>query len=189
VLQLQTSIYTGSEPQQSFTIDLSDANGSWEVIGINPSTLQSVYPDPQITPLEQPLSAEDLSAIYGFAILQAYTVDNPLPGSEIEQLYIVKSTDLAADPQELDAEVQAGIIKWLNAMPFAITWVDNAEAIKLVGLGKDALVTFGNVVPHDDQSFEVILDFRYNDENKTLVTYIFQQNGGNWQIVEFGGNG
>ena len=74
-------------------------------------------------------------------------------------------------------------------MPFAITWVDNAEAIKLVGLGKDALVTFGNVVPHDDQSFEVILDFRYNDENKTLVTYIFQQNGGNWQIVEFGGNG
>ena len=94
-----------------------------------------------------------------------------------------------ANPQELDAEVQAGIIKWLNAMPFAITWVDNAEAIKLVGLGKDALVTFGNVVPHDDQSFEVILDFRYNDENKTLVTYIFQQNGGNWQIVEFGGNG
>jgi len=189
VLQIQTSIYTENEPQQSFTIDLSDANGSWEVIGINPNTLQSVYPDPQIISPEQPLSTDDLSAIYGFAILQAYTVDNPLPGSEIEQLYLVKSTDLATDPQELDAKVQAGIIEWLKAMPFTITWVENAEAVTLAGFGKDALVTFGNVVPHDDQSFETILDFRYNDENKTLVTYIFQQNGGNWQIVEFGGNG
>ena len=190
MLQLQASLYTGDQPQQDFTINFSNANGRWEVQNLTLNTPPSTYPGPQPLTSNQSLSDADLVDIYSFAILQAYTNDNPLAGNEIKQLYIVQNTALAAEPTDFSPEMQAGIIEWLAGLPFKITWVESADSVTLEGLGKDAIVTLGNIVPHDEQSFEVMIDLRYNEQNKTLLTYIFQNiPDGGWQIVEFGGNG
>jgi len=192
-IQVHVSIqFPDDQPGRNLILNTIYRNGVWNAQLQDITEQQSPYPRPQnASGGNLQLSFDDIGSIYGKAILQAYTIDTPLPGVEISNLHLVQSTDFAADPIILPPEVQNMIAEKLDFMPFELHWVENQEMVLSDIVDQDAaIVTLGNITPsEEDGSVEVIIDFYFSKENRILVTYILRNIDGEWQITDFGGLG
>jgi hypothetical protein len=195
ILTLFSTVYYADQPNQNLTIQLSNFNGPWEVVSLERPKIQQLQPYPEPATDEaasteipnEPLSFAEISEIYAAAVLQAYLVDNPLPEANLSELYLLQNTGLAVDSITLPPEVQDGIKHELEDLPFSVIW----EEIRPENPGDNAaIITFGYILPHDDQgAVEVMIDFYFDESNAALVTYILRKIDGKWQVTEFGGMG
>ena len=190
MLQVLSTVYYADQFSQNMVINLNNNNGLWEVVSVDIPAPSSTHSALDLGDESTPLSFEDISSIYKAAILQAYTIDNPMPGVEISTLYLLQSTELAKDPMILPPEVQMGITEALAPLPFEVIWVEDRADNPSGDTDRDgAIITFGHIVLHNDGTVEVMIDLFFSEENRILVTYILENIDGDWQITDFGGMG
>ncbi len=184
--------YPGDQPSQHLTYNIIYQNGQWNAKLKDTSDQQNTYPTTSnSSEVNALLSFDEIASIYTTAVLQAYSVDTPMPRADVSELYLIQSTDLAAKSIIIPPEVQSKITDSLDKMSFSCHWVENQEMI-LADFSDPGtiIVTFGSIFSHDDEeSVEVMIDLFYNEENRILVTYILHRIDGEWQITEFGGMG
>ena len=98
LLSVFATVYYPDQPNQNLTFELAENSGFWEVVNLNMPNMQQPYPGPiNEVNWQAVLPFEEMASIYAAAFLQAYTVDTSLPGIEISELYISKSTGLAVE--------------------------------------------------------------------------------------------
>ncbi len=195
LLQVNVSVYFLDQPQIDIQITLSDSSGAWEVIDLETILAPSSAELVETFGENLPLSFDEIATIYSAAILQAYTTDSPMPGVDIPEMYIVKTTVLSNNPVEIPELARAGIEAAFESLPFAIVWVESRTDVPIDSAtgkvaGSGGLIELGNIDPREDGSIEVMINLHYSDAAQVLATYILQNiPDGGWQIVEFGGNG
>lgn len=188
-LSVFSSMYFVDQPSQNLVIQLENNNGNWEIINFEmPKTEHPNTSTENDEVRSAHLSFDEMATIYSAAFLQAYTIDNLIPGTEISELYILQNTGLAVNSISLPLEVQEGINQALGTHPFEITWVEERSE-KLIE-SQEAILTLGYILPHnEDGAVEVLIELQLSEFKGILVTYILQNIDGEWQITEFGGMG
>jgi hypothetical protein len=178
---------------QSLHFQLSNTSGSWQVIQYESDMVNSSSSG--VNQPELNLTFEEMAEIYAAAVIQAYTVENPIQEENITSLYLLQSTGLAVDSIRLSPEVQSGILEALNHMPFDVLWVENRDSISLtdmdntIGAGS-AVITFGTISPNDENgAAQVMIEVEFNTSDRILITYILEKIDGVWKITDFGGMG
>lgn len=193
-LQVYITIYTADQSSWNLDIRLDRSTGNWGVINTEIYGPQSMDGDSDEKQVDQTLSSKETGEIYAAVILQAYLGDFRLPSSDIQDLYIVQNTVLAAEAGEILPPVRTNIEAQLENLPVNITWVENREEVPMDSttgaIEGGGLIEFGSIKSREDGTVELIVNLHYDEAAKYLATYILKKSAeGNWEILELGGMG
>lgn len=193
-LQVYVTIYTADQSSWNLDIQLDRSTGDWGVIDTEVFGPQPIDGESQTKQISQTFTPEETAGIYSTVILQAFWADTPLPDADIQGLYIVQNTVLAAEAAEILPPVRVHMEAQLEKLPVTITWIESREEAPLDHTSAmddgSGLIELGEIISREDGTVEVIINLHYDDAAKVLVTYILQNSPeGGWEIVEIGGMG